>query len=84
VLLTAEPGTALDPRFGVGSAGAHAASLARPLSGTWPGLRQDVDTADDLRTVLALGAGAHTCGLLRDLGLIVECGFSGVRGGPAR
>jgi 2-phospho-L-lactate guanylyltransferase len=84
VLLTAEPGTALDPRFGAGSAGAHAASLARPLSGAWPGLRQDVDTADDLRRVLALGAGEHTCGLLRDLGLIAECGLSGVPGGPPR
>ena len=84
VLLTAEAGTALDPRFGIGSAGAHTASLARPLDGAWPGLRQDVDTADDLRTVLALGAGEHTCGLLRDLGLIAECGFSGVPGGPPR
>jgi 2-phospho-L-lactate guanylyltransferase len=84
VLLTAGPGVALDPRFGAGSAGAHAASLARPLSGTWPGLRQDVDTADDLRAVLALGAGEHTCGLLRDLGLIAECGFSGVPGDPPR
>jgi 2-phospho-L-lactate guanylyltransferase len=84
VLLTAGPGTALEPRFGAGSAAAHAASLARPLTGEWPGLRQDVDTAGDLRTVLALGAGAHTCGLLRDLGLIAECGFSGVPGGPPR
>ncbi|MFI7547380.1 2-phospho-L-lactate guanylyltransferase [Actinoplanes sp. NPDC049599] len=84
VLLTAEAGTALDPRFGAGSAGAHAASLARPLAGAWPGLRQDVDTAADLRTVLALGAGEHTCGLLRDLGLIAECGVSGMPGGPAR
>jgi 2-phospho-L-lactate guanylyltransferase len=84
VLLAAQPGTALDPRFGAGSAAAHAASLALPLSGVWPGLRQDVDTADDLRTVLALGAGEHTCGLLRDVGLIAECGFSGVPGGPPR
>ena len=84
VLLAAAAGTALDPRFGVGSAGAHAASLARPLTGAWPGLRQDVDTAGDLRTVLTLGAGEHTCGLLRDLGLIAECGLSGVPGGPPR
>jgi 2-phospho-L-lactate guanylyltransferase len=84
VLLTAEVGVALDPRFGAGSAGAHAASRARPLTGVWPGLRQDVDTADDLRTVLALGPGEHTCGLLRDLGLIAECGFSGVPGGLPR
>jgi len=80
VLLAAAAGTALDPHFGVGSAAAHAASLAQPLLGAWPGLRQDVDTADDLRTVLALGAGEHTCALLRDLGLIAECGTSGVAG----
>lgn len=84
VLLTADVGIALDPRFGVGSAAAHAASLARPVTGTWPGLRQDVDTAGDLRTVLALGAGEHTCGLLRDLGLVADCGFTGVPGGPSR
>ncbi|GAA3906617.1 2-phospho-L-lactate guanylyltransferase [Actinoplanes auranticolor] len=84
VLLTAAAGTALDPRFGVGSAGAHAASHARPLTGAWPGLRQDVDTADDLRTVAALGVGEHTSALLRDLGLIAECGSSDVAGGPHR
>ncbi len=74
VLLTAPPGVPLDPRFGVGSAAAHAASGARALAGDWPGLRQDVDTAADLRTVLALGPGPHTCALLRDLGLTAECG----------
>jgi 2-phospho-L-lactate/phosphoenolpyruvate guanylyltransferase len=74
VLLTAPPGVVLDPRFGDGSAAAHAASGARALTGDWPGLRQDVDTAADLRTVLALGPGPHTCALLRDLGLTAECG----------
>lgn len=73
VLLTAPPGGPLDPRFGIGSAAAHAASGARPLDGDWPGLRQDVDTPADLATVLALGAGPHTCALLRDLGLTVAC-----------
>ncbi|MET0491592.1 MAG: 2-phospho-L-lactate guanylyltransferase [Actinoplanes sp.] len=81
VLLTAGAGMPLDPRFGIGSAAAHGASGAAALQGLWPGLRQDVDTADDLRTVLALGAGAHTCALLRDLGLIAECGPSAA---PAR
>jgi 2-phospho-L-lactate/phosphoenolpyruvate guanylyltransferase len=76
VLLAAPAGVPLDPHFGVGSAAAHAASGARRLTGDWPGLRQDVDTAADLRTVLALGPGAHTCALLRDLGLTVECGSS--------
>ncbi len=74
VLLTAPPGVALDPRFGAGSAAAHAASGARALTGDWPGLRQDVDTAADLRTVLALGPGPYTCALLRDLGLTAQCG----------
>ena len=88
VLLTAPPGVALDPRFGVGSAAAHAASGARALTGDWPGLRQDVDTAADLRTVLALGPGPHTCALLRDLGLTAECGSwhlpGRLRGGSVR
>lgn len=74
VLLAAPPGVPLHPLFGVGSAAAHAASGARAVTGDWPGLRQDVDTAADLRTVLELGAGAHTCGLLRDLGRIAGCG----------
>ncbi|AGL20439.1 2-phospho-L-lactate guanylyltransferase CofC [Actinoplanes sp. N902-109] len=73
VLLSCGTGTALDPHFGPGSAAAHAASGARPLTGDWPGLRQDVDTPADLSTVLALGAGKHTCALLRDLGLTAEC-----------
>ncbi|WP_127497379.1 2-phospho-L-lactate guanylyltransferase [Actinoplanes solisilvae] len=73
VLLAVAPGEPLDPRFGLGSAAAHAASGARPLEGDWPGLRQDVDTPADLATVLGLGAGAHTCALLRDLGLKVAC-----------
>ncbi|MEU4242089.1 2-phospho-L-lactate guanylyltransferase [Actinoplanes sp. NPDC026619] len=73
VLLAAGPGEPLDPRFGPGSAAAHAASGATALAGAWPGLRQDVDTPADLRQVLALGAGRHTCELLRDLGLTVSC-----------
>jgi 2-phospho-L-lactate guanylyltransferase len=73
VLLAAGPGEPLDPRFGLGSAVAHAASGATALAGDWPGLRQDVDTPADLRRVLALGAGRHTCELLRDLGLTVSC-----------
>ncbi|MEU4219313.1 2-phospho-L-lactate guanylyltransferase [Actinoplanes sp. NPDC026623] len=84
VLLTAAAGSPLEPRFGSGSAAAHAASHARALTGSWPGLRQDVDTAGDLRTVLALGAGEHTRALLRDLGLIAECGACGVPAGPHR
>ncbi|XVV11605.1 2-phospho-L-lactate guanylyltransferase [Actinoplanes sp. CA-131856] len=73
VLLAAAPGVHLEPLFGIGSARAHAESGARALDGDWPGLRQDVDTPADLATVLALGAGRHTCALLRDLGLKVAC-----------
>lgn len=59
-LLLAAPGTDLDPHFGVGSAARHAASGAVGLTGGWPGLRRDVDTADDLATAAALGVGEHT------------------------
>jgi 2-phospho-L-lactate guanylyltransferase len=80
VLLAAPAGMPLDPHFGVGSAAAHAASGALPLVGAWPGLRHDVDTAADLRAVLTLGAGPHTCALLRELGRTADCGS----GAPAR
>jgi 2-phospho-L-lactate guanylyltransferase len=63
-LLLAAPGTPLDPRFGAGSAAAHAASGAVPLTGGWPGLRRDVDTADDLRGAADVGLGVHTRGVL--------------------
>ncbi len=72
VLLAVPPGRPLDPRFGLGSAVAHADSGAIPLAGDWPGLRQDVDTPADLATVLELGAGRYTCDLLCDLGLTVR------------
>jgi 2-phospho-L-lactate/phosphoenolpyruvate guanylyltransferase len=54
----------LDPRFGRGSAAAHAASGATALDGDWPGLRRDVDTADDLRAARALGTGPRTAVVL--------------------
>jgi 2-phospho-L-lactate guanylyltransferase len=60
VLLAAPPGVPLDPRFGAGSAAAHAASGAEELAGDWPGLRRDVDTPADLRAVMKLGAGPCT------------------------
>ena len=59
-LLVAAAGWPLDPRFGVGSAAAHRRSGARQLVGEWPGLRRDVDTADDLVRAAELGLGAHT------------------------
>jgi 2-phospho-L-lactate guanylyltransferase len=57
-LLTARPGTDLQPAFGAGSAVRHAA-VAGELDGE-PGLRQDVDTAADLEQALSLGVGAAT------------------------
>jgi 2-phospho-L-lactate/phosphoenolpyruvate guanylyltransferase len=62
-LLTAPSGAALRPRFGPGSAAAHAASGAVPLVGPWPSLRLDVDTAADLRAAAALGLGPATARL---------------------
>ncbi|MEH0933369.1 2-phospho-L-lactate guanylyltransferase [Micromonospora sp. CPCC 205558] len=64
VLLTAPPGVPLDPRFGVGSALAHAASGAVPLDGDWPSLRRDVDTAADLAAADRLGLGPRTAALM--------------------
>ncbi|MGY1769804.1 2-phospho-L-lactate guanylyltransferase [Blastococcus sp. SYSU D00813] len=67
-LLTARAGD-LAPRFGPGSAAAHAAGGAVPLTGDWPGLRRDVDTADDLAEAVRLGVGRHTAALLPRLPL---------------
>jgi 2-phospho-L-lactate/phosphoenolpyruvate guanylyltransferase len=55
---------ALEPRFGPGSGAAHSAGGAVPLDGDWPGLRQDVDTPDDLRAACRLGVGRRTAGFL--------------------
>ncbi|MDT4892811.1 MAG: 2-phospho-L-lactate/phosphoenolpyruvate guanylyltransferase [Pseudonocardiales bacterium] len=57
-LLTARPGTDLEPAFGSRSAERHAA-VAVELSGG-PGLRQDVDTVADLERAVALGLGVAT------------------------
>jgi 2-phospho-L-lactate/phosphoenolpyruvate guanylyltransferase len=65
-LLTAN-GVPLDPRFGAGSAAAHAATGALPLPGGLVTLRGDVDTAEDLAAVAALGVGPHTAAVLARL-----------------
>jgi 2-phospho-L-lactate guanylyltransferase len=57
-LLTAVPGADLDPQFGPGSAARHAVRATALAAG--PGLRQDVDTAADLRAALLLGVGPRT------------------------
>ncbi|MDD7931801.1 2-phospho-L-lactate guanylyltransferase [Actinomycetospora straminea] len=59
-LLVAAPGRPLRPRFGPGSAWAHARSGAVALDGDWPGLRGDVDTVADLARARALGTGPAT------------------------
>lgn len=65
-LLLAAPGVQLDPRFGGGSAHAHATSGALPLDGPWPSLRRDVDTSTDLAAAARLGLGPHTTAELAD------------------
>ncbi len=59
---------ALMPRFGPDSARRHRESGAVDLEGQWPGLRLDVDTADDLDRAVSLGVGAATAALLTDIG----------------
>lgn len=64
VLLAATSGVDLDPRFGPGSAAAHARSGAARLTGDWPGLRRDVDTPADLAAAILLGVGTYTAELV--------------------
>jgi 2-phospho-L-lactate guanylyltransferase len=63
-MLAAQAGVELDPRFGPGSARAHAASGAVRLDGDWPSLRRDVDTAADLAAAAVLGLGRYTAELV--------------------
>ncbi len=62
-LLAAPAGVPLDPRFGPGSARAHARSGAVVLPAA-PSLRHDVDTAADLAAAARLGLGARTAALM--------------------
>jgi 2-phospho-L-lactate guanylyltransferase len=64
-LLASPTGTGLDPRFGPGSARAHAGSGARTLTGPWPSLRRDVDTGPDLAAAATIGLGTRTDALYR-------------------
>jgi 2-phospho-L-lactate guanylyltransferase len=59
-LLIAPSGTPLDPRFGAGSAHAHAISGATAIEAELRSLRLDVDTTDDLAAALRFGVGEHT------------------------
>jgi 2-phospho-L-lactate guanylyltransferase len=63
VLLAASPDAGLEPCFGQGSAAAHAASGAVELTGDWPTLRRDVDTAADLADAIRLGVGPRTAAM---------------------
>lgn len=67
-LLTAAPGIRLDPRFGPGSAARHGA-IATAIAGG-AGLRNDVDTADDLAAAARVGLGAHTGALVGTDGMV--------------
>ena len=63
-LLIAAPGGPLDPRFGPGSAAAHAASGAVGVGIDLPTLRCDVDTAEDLALACTLGVGPRTAAVM--------------------
>lgn len=54
-------------RFGPASAALHAGAGAAALTGAWPGLRSDVDTAADLARAARLGTGPATDAVLRTL-----------------
>jgi 2-phospho-L-lactate guanylyltransferase len=59
-LLATARGRPVEPRYGGASAAAHRAAGAVELTGDWPSLRNDVDTAADLRTAAELGLGPAT------------------------
>jgi 2-phospho-L-lactate/phosphoenolpyruvate guanylyltransferase len=63
-LLLSAPGEPLAPRFGAGSAAAHLASGAVPITAPVPTLRCDVDTTEDLAAACALGPGPRTSTLV--------------------
>lgn len=67
-LLTAAPGEPMEPRFGGGSAAAHAALGHAVLDVPGPSpLRHDVDVPADLTALTARGVGGRTGALLRRL-----------------
>ncbi len=61
------------PRFGAGSAQAHrdagAVDLVAEGGESWPDLRTDVDTVDDLAAAMTLGVGRATAQVLAEVGL---------------
>jgi 2-phospho-L-lactate guanylyltransferase len=67
-LYAAAPGVPFQPAFGLASRSRHAAggAVELDLDGI-PGLRQDVDTPDDLRGAVALGLGPRSAPLAAEL-----------------
>jgi 2-phospho-L-lactate guanylyltransferase len=61
-LLAVTASVPLDPQFGLDSAARHASGAAVLQAG--PGLRHDVDTADDLRAAALLGLGPATAAVV--------------------
>lgn len=59
---------AFDPRFGAGSAAAHAGAGARAVAGDLPTLRRDVDDLDGLAAAISLGVGPASAEVLRTIG----------------
>jgi 2-phospho-L-lactate guanylyltransferase len=67
-LYAVPPGGEFRPLFGGASRARHAASGATELGlDDLTGLRRDVDTPDDLRAALTLGAGPRTTALAAEL-----------------
>jgi 2-phospho-L-lactate guanylyltransferase len=62
-------GVAPDPLFGPDSARRHADSGALELTEAWPGLRCDIDTAEDLSVAMRLGVGPATTRAVGTIGL---------------
>jgi 2-phospho-L-lactate guanylyltransferase len=62
-------GAAPNPLFGPDSARRHADSGATALTVAWPGLRCDIDTADDLSIAMRLGIGPATAAAVSEIGL---------------
>jgi 2-phospho-L-lactate guanylyltransferase len=62
-------GVAPHPLFGANSARRHADSGATELTDPWPGLRCDIDTAEDLSIAMRLGVGPATTRVVGTMGL---------------
>jgi 2-phospho-L-lactate guanylyltransferase len=62
-------GVAPDPLFGPDSTRRHADSGAFELTEAWPGLRCDIDTAEDLSAAMRLGVGPATTRAVGTIGL---------------